>query len=114
MWFLVFQAVESRTGEGTVVNVLKVKAHNEGGINSCNALQTFGNIVADKLADSGACFNFDKAQQVSQELEIQDRLAVLVINRLTKIALENARFLGRKPASGDGTLAPDLDGAGAF
>jgi hypothetical protein len=56
LWGAIFDRVEELSGLGVVVVVSKVKAHNEGGINSENADRTFGNIVVDSLADAAAEF----------------------------------------------------------
>ena len=70
----------------------KVKAHNEANICIANALQTVGNIVADRLAEKGSSFNEARSRHVVSELEALDRTAALVVTRLTKIGFERQDF----------------------
>jgi hypothetical protein len=100
LWGAIFDRVEELSGLGVVVVVAKVNAHNEGGINSENADRTFGNIVADSLADAAAEFfverNMNTASCEFEVLTGLDSTATLIISRLTHIGLQFARELGRR------------------
>jgi hypothetical protein len=96
----VFDRVADLESRGVCVIVTKVKAHNEDGKHEAVGAHTFANIVADTLADSAACFNqvlnMDRVSDAARMVQELDSTALLVIRRLTKLGLQNARDLGRR------------------
>lgn len=116
VWLMVFDLVADLLVRGTRVEVTKVKAHNEQGITSEVAAQTFGNIVADKLAETAARYNhnFNMCRVSAAALGVAelDSMASLVVKRLAQIGLENARDLGtRMPSRKRGSGPKDHGGA---